>query len=90
MVLNYTVFDGAISYFTSTNGVAQEGIPSPRFVHVYIDDLSIALSNSKYVCTFGGCSVNHLSYADDMVILSLSATALQKTTRYMQCLLGKA
>ena len=46
--------------------------------NVYIDDLSIALSNSSYGCTFGGCSVNHLSYADDMVILSPSATALKK------------
>ena len=49
-----------------------------HFFNVYIDDLSIALSNSKYGCTFGGCSVNHLSYADDMVVLSPSATALQK------------
>ena len=51
---------------------------SPRFFNVYIDDLSIALLNSKYGCTFGGCSVNHLSYADDMVILSPSATASQQ------------
>ncbi len=74
------MFDGAISdVFTSMNGVAQGGILSPRFFNVYIDDLSIALSNSKYGCTFGGCcSVNHLSYADDMVILSPSATALHK------------
>ena len=63
--------------FTSTNGVAQGGILSPRFFNVYIDDLGIALPNSKYGCTLGGCSVNHLSYADDMVILSPSATALQ-------------
>ena len=48
------------------------------FFNVYIDDLSIALSNSKYGCTFGGCSVNNLSHADDMVILSPSETALQK------------
>ena len=64
--------------FTSTNGVAQGGILSPRFFNVYIVDLSIALSNSKHGYTFGGCSVNHLSYADDMVIISPSATALQK------------
>ena len=47
-------------------------------MYTIIDDLSIALSNSKYGCTFGGCSVNHLSYADDMVIIGPSATALQK------------
>ena len=83
MVLNCSVFDGAVSYLMvllvgPTNGVAQGGILSPRFFNVYIDDLSIALSNSKYGCPFGRCSVNHLSYADDMVILSPSATALQK------------
>ena len=86
MVLNCAVFDGAISYlmvsltykYKIINGVAQEGILSWRFFNVYIDDLSIALSNSKYGCTFGGCSVNHLSYADDMVVLSPAATALQK------------
>ena len=36
------------------------------------------MSSSKYGYSFGGCSVNHLSYADDMVIISLSANALQK------------
>ena len=38
----------------------------------------MALSSFKHGCAFGGRSVNHLSYADDMVILSPSATALQK------------
>ena len=60
--------------FVYVNNIMQGGILSPWFLNVYIDDLSIALSNSKYGCTFGGCSVNHLSYADDMVILSPSAT----------------
>ena len=45
---------------------------------MYIDDLSFALSNSKYGCTFGGCSFNNLSYVDDMIILSPS-----ETTRHM-------
>ena len=64
--------------FTSTNGVPQGAILSPRSFNVYIVDFSIALSNSNYGCTFGGCSVNNLSYADYMVIISPSATALQK------------
>ena len=61
-----------------THGGAQGGILSPRFFILYIDDLSIALSTSKYGCTFGGCPVNNLSYADDMAILSTSAATLQK------------
>ena len=41
-------------------------------------NVGIALSNSKYGWSLGGCKVNHLCYADDMVILSPSGTALQK------------
>ena len=63
-------------YKYPTNGVAQGGILSLRFQCTYIDDLSIALSNSKYGCSFGGCSVNLLFHADGMIILSPSANAL--------------
>ena len=80
MVLNSTVFDGAISYLMvlQVRMVLRKEEFFLRGFLMDIDDLSIALSNSKYGCTFGGCSVNHLSYADDMLILSPSATALQK------------
>ncbi len=44
----------------------------------YIDDLSVFLSNANAGCNFGGMYVNHFSYADDMVILSPSASGLQK------------
>ena len=81
MVLNCTVFDGAISYpmvLQVRMVLRNEEFFLRGFLMYIIDDLSIVLSNSKYGCTFGGCSVNHMSYADDMVILSPSATALQK------------
>ncbi len=46
--------------------------------YTLIDDLSISLSNANAGCTFGGMSVNHFSYADDMAIISPSAYGLQK------------
>ena len=54
-----------------TTGVAQGR-------YYCIDDLSISLSNVNAGCKFGGMSVNHFSYADDMAILSPSASGLQK------------
>ena len=76
MVLNCAVFDGAIIYLTvlQVRMVLRKRNSFSAVFNVYID----ALSNSKYGCSFGGCSVNHMSYSDDMIMLSPSATALQK------------
>ena len=64
--------------FSAANGVPHGGILSPWLFNIYIDVLSISLSNANAGCKFGGMYVNRFSYADDMAILSPSASGLQK------------
>ena len=64
--------------FTVSNGVRQGGILSPLFFNVYMDSLSDILCKTECGCTMGGRMINHLMYADDVVILSPSAKGLQR------------
>ena len=64
--------------FTVMNGVRQGGILSPRLFNVYIDNLSINLRNTKIGCTVASTMINHLIYADDLLLLCPSAKGLQK------------
>lgn len=63
--------------FNVTNGVRQGGILSPAFFNLYMNDLSVALSNTTVGCQVNGTLVNHLFYADDSVLLAPSPFALQ-------------
>ena len=63
--------------FAVTNGVRQGGIMSPLLYNVYTDDLNTKLSQMKVGCKMKGIRVNCLSYADDMVLISPSASGLQ-------------
>ena len=64
------------SGFGVTNGVRQGGILSPYLFCVYMDDLSNRLNDIKVGCTIGATLINHLMYADDLVLLSPSAMGL--------------
>ena len=64
--------------FFITNGVRQGGILSPLLFNVYMDDLSSSLSNTPIGCSIGVVIVNHITYADDLVIISPSAKGLQR------------
>ena len=64
--------------FAVRNGVRQGGILSPLFFNVYMDGLSDILCRTECGCTMCGRMINHLMYADDLVMLSPSAKGLQR------------
>ena len=64
--------------FTVTNGVRQGGILSPLLFNFYMNDLSVLLSKIPAGCYSGNTVINHLMYADDLVVFAPSAKDLQK------------
>ena len=63
--------------FTVTNGVRQGSILSSHFFSIYVDDLSMQLNNLNIGCVIGNAIINHLLYADDIVLLSPSSAGLK-------------
>ena len=61
--------------FSVTNGVCQGGSLSP-FLCVYMDDLSNKLNNVNAGCITGSSLINHLMYADDLVLMAPSSIGL--------------
>ena len=62
--------------FSVTNGVRQGGILSPYLFCVYMDDLSNKLNNVNAGCIIGSSLINHLVYADDLVLMAPSSMGL--------------
>ena len=54
------------------------GILSPYLFNVYVDDLSVKLNSCHVGCYYSGGCINHLMYADDLVIMSPSVAGLYK------------
>ncbi len=50
----------------------------PCFFNVYMDCLSESLCKTQTGCNVGGVMINHLMYADDLVIISPSVKGLQR------------
>ena len=70
--------NGFSSPFTISNGIRQGGIISPFLFNVYMDSLSDELLNLGVGCYIRGVCINHICFADDMVVLAPSAKALQQ------------
>ena len=64
--------------FHTTNGVRQGGILSPSLFGIYFDVLSSALSKIRTGCHLNTALINHLIYADDLVLMSPSLSGLRK------------
>ena len=62
-------------FFPIGNRVKQGGILSPLLFNVYMDDLSLQLHRQPIGCSVGGTVVNHMLYADDIVLFAPSAKA---------------
>ena len=58
----------------------QGGILSPHLfnIYIYMDDLTIALNKCNTRCIICSTTINHLMYADDLVILSPSVSRLSE------------
>ena len=63
--------------FRCANGIRQGGQLFPLLYNAYTDDLNHHLQSTGVGCYVGGAWVNSLSYADDMVLLAPTVTALQ-------------
>ena len=65
-------------YFSALNGVKQGGVISPILFSVYIDDLLVRLSFSGVGCYVGLNFAGVRAYADDIVLIAPSPTAMRK------------
>ena len=66
------------SYFSVSNGVRQGGILSPYLFTFYINNLSVQLNQIHVGCYIGSHLLNHLMYADDIVLISPSVRGMDK------------
>ena len=73
------VWDGIRSTSVNiTNGTRQGSVRSPTLFSVYLDDLLGELRALGMGCHMGGAWVGAAGYADDLILLAPSRTAMQK------------
>ena len=68
----------ASNFFTVVNGVKQGGVLSPTLFCIYMDELLVKLSQCGVGCYIGTCFVGALAYADDIVLLAPSPSAMRR------------
>ena len=64
-------------YFTICNGVKQGGVISPTLFTCYIDGMLERLKSSGLGCNVGSAFTGCVSYADDLIILAPTVSALK-------------
>ena len=64
--------------FYIQNGVRQGGILSPLLYNIYVNNLSKNLNKVPAGCCINNVLINHLMYADDVVLIAPSMKGLQK------------
>ena len=64
--------------FNVTNGVRQGEILSPYLFNLYMNDLSDRLLECNTGCMVGDEVINHLMYADDLIVCSPTASGLRQ------------
>ena len=65
-------------YYSIINGVRQGGVLSPQLFAIYMDDLSVCLTQCKAACHLNETVTNHVMYTDDICLVVPSAMAIQK------------
>ena len=70
--------DAYSAKFKVTNGVRQGGILSPYIFNVYVDELSEELNKCNVGCNLNRHLINHIMYADDLVLISPSSAGLSQ------------
>ena len=64
--------------------VKQGGILPPKLFNVHMDNLSSSLKDLNIGGKIGGRHLNHLFYADDVCLISLSTAGMQKLLNVCQ------
>ena len=59
-------------YFSIINGVRQGGVLSPQLFAIYMDDLSVHLTQCKAGCHLNVTVTHHVMYADDICLMAPS------------------
>ena len=72
-------WDSVISKkFSVSSGIKQGGILSPKLFNIYVNVLSTSLNEKHIGCCLKDKVVNHLYHADDLVLVSPTASGMNE------------